>query len=342
MARPIKDGLEYFPHDVDASNDEKVEALRSLYGNDGYAFYFILLERIYRTKNAELDVSDAETIQILAKKVGVSVELFEKMLKTAIKRDCFDREEYENRKVLTSNGIKKRANIVIAKRTRMKEKYAQAVDTNADTTITEGKEDSFCQVSDAETHAESTQSKVKQSKVKQSKEEEKENTSYSQKEDATPISFSQNSTPKTEPEIPPPKPLDPDSYGFAEWFKSTLPAEISAKTSKKQIDEWADVYDKSLRLDGHTKIEIFKVCKWAREDSFWSQNFLSAVKLRTKDKSGFKHYDVFRLRMESEKNGANKKSNGNSGSTYNDRLNIDVDELVRQSRETLARQSQKP
>jgi hypothetical protein len=47
MARPKKEGMDYFPHDTDAVNDEKIEALRLLYGNDGYAFYFILLERIY-------------------------------------------------------------------------------------------------------------------------------------------------------------------------------------------------------------------------------------------------------------------------------------------------------
>lgn len=38
MARPRKEGLGYFPHDTDAVNDEKIEALRALYGNDGYAY----------------------------------------------------------------------------------------------------------------------------------------------------------------------------------------------------------------------------------------------------------------------------------------------------------------
>ena len=73
MARPQKEGMDYFPHDTDAVNDEKIEALRALYGNDGYAFYFIMLERIYRTAEFEINVSDAETqketFQILAKKV---------------------------------------------------------------------------------------------------------------------------------------------------------------------------------------------------------------------------------------------------------------------------------
>lgn len=49
MARPIKEGLDYFPHDTDASTqDDKIETLEASYGNDGYATYFKLLERIYR------------------------------------------------------------------------------------------------------------------------------------------------------------------------------------------------------------------------------------------------------------------------------------------------------
>jgi hypothetical protein len=59
MSRPIKEGLDYFPHDVNSSNDKKIEALRALYGNDGYAFYFIMLEQIYQEPNGDLDVSDA-------------------------------------------------------------------------------------------------------------------------------------------------------------------------------------------------------------------------------------------------------------------------------------------
>ncbi|WP_394139595.1 DUF4373 domain-containing protein [Cytobacillus oceanisediminis] len=157
MARPKKEGMDYFPHDTDAVNDEKIESLRLLYGNDGYAFYFILLERIYRTKQFELDVSDAETIQILAKKVSVSEDKFLKMLETSLKRDCFDRQAYEERKVLTSEGIKKRASVVVDKRVKMRDKYQQTKDEVSDAETTQ------------ETEEESTQSKVKKSKEKKSK-----------------------------------------------------------------------------------------------------------------------------------------------------------------------------
>lgn len=38
MARPRKEGMDYFPHDTDAVNDTKIESLRMLYGNDGHYF----------------------------------------------------------------------------------------------------------------------------------------------------------------------------------------------------------------------------------------------------------------------------------------------------------------
>ena len=142
-----------------------------MYGNDGYAFYFILLERIYRTSEAELAVSDAETIQILARKVSVTMEKFEQMLQAALKWKCFDRENYEKRGVLTSNGIKKRASVVIEKRVAMREKYRkQRVGGSQD-------------ISDAETTEETTpetpqskekKSKEKKRKVKERKGEERE------------------------------------------------------------------------------------------------------------------------------------------------------------------------
>lgn len=139
--------MDYFSHDTNALGDKKIEALRMLYGNDGYAFYFILLEMIYQEPNFELDVSDAETIQILAKKVEVTIQKFESILETSIKRECFDPKSYKERKVLTSNGIKKRASVVVEKRVNMRKKYEQ-------------------KVSDAEIGVESTQRKGKESKRK--------------------------------------------------------------------------------------------------------------------------------------------------------------------------------
>lgn len=127
MARPQKQGLDYFPHDTDAAGDDKIEIMRALYGNDGYAFYFILLERIYQTDHTELDVSDPEIIQILAKKVAVTEQQFADMLQTALKWHLFDPDAYATRHVLTSNGAKARVRPVLWKRQQMRLNYAQEV-----------------------------------------------------------------------------------------------------------------------------------------------------------------------------------------------------------------------
>jgi hypothetical protein len=108
MGRPRKEGMDYFPHDVDASQDEKIEMMRSMYGNDGYAFYFILLERIYRSEHAELDISSEVMIKAIAKKIMVTPNRLKKMIDTSVEIDLFCIEKFEKRKILTSDGIKKR------------------------------------------------------------------------------------------------------------------------------------------------------------------------------------------------------------------------------------------
>ena len=116
--------MDYFPHDTDATNDEKIEALRALHGNDGYAFYFIILERIYRSATAELDVSKPAVLAALIVKLGVSKEKFNEILKTAFDVGCLNKDRYETDQVLTSNGIKKRAKEVTNLRNKWKKNKA--------------------------------------------------------------------------------------------------------------------------------------------------------------------------------------------------------------------------
>ena len=50
-------GLEYFSHDADARNDEKILNVRMKYGAEGYGIYFMLLERL-RTEKDYTGVAD--------------------------------------------------------------------------------------------------------------------------------------------------------------------------------------------------------------------------------------------------------------------------------------------
>jgi Domain of unknown function (DUF4373) len=122
MARPLKDGLDYFPHDTDASSDEKIEGLRVLFGNDAYAFFFITLERIYRTNTGELFLGDDER-KVLAKKIGISLRKFEAILQNCLKKHLFNEIKFQNNSCLTSEGIQKRFVQIQAERARKREYY---------------------------------------------------------------------------------------------------------------------------------------------------------------------------------------------------------------------------
>lgn len=213
MARPRSEGLSYFPHDVDASTDEKVESLTMLYGPKGYMFYFVLLERIYRTASQELDISDAETRQILSKKLYINPEEFQQILKTAVKVGCFDREKYEQCSVLTSNGIKKRAASINEKREKMRLSYQK-------------------RVSAEETPPETPQSKVKETKPK-AKEKEIETSKASGNTQSIPViggdpsshspeiarsSSSHSASPKTEMAL---------YFDLYELFKPHKPSDVT-------------------------------------------------------------------------------------------------------------------
>ena len=52
-------GLNYFIHDSDAVENETLSILRGLYGNDGYAFWFITLECLVQSDDCLLYTSDA-------------------------------------------------------------------------------------------------------------------------------------------------------------------------------------------------------------------------------------------------------------------------------------------
>ena len=139
MARPQKEGLDYFPHDVYAASDPKLEPILLLYGAKGYAFYFLHLEYIYRSNDLEFDISDAETREVIAQKLHISADEYNQILESVLKKNLFDKKCYGDTQKLTSNGVKKRASSVLEKRDRMRLAYEQKVSAAETTHIKESK-----------------------------------------------------------------------------------------------------------------------------------------------------------------------------------------------------------
>lgn len=78
---------------------------------------------------------------------------------------------------------------------------------------------------------------------------------------------------------------------FAKWFRTLLPADVRLAAGWEA--KWAKTYDDMIRLDARTPEQIAAVCRWARAHDFWAGNFLSPVKLRTRDKQGAQYFDRF-------------------------------------------------
>jgi hypothetical protein len=115
MGRPLKNGLDYFQHDTDMSYDEKIEALEMVHGNDGYAVYNKLLERIYRSAG-KLDLSNDVQRLSIAKKCNVPVEKFDQIIADSVRFELFDAESWQKEHRLTSARIRRQLQVVEAER----------------------------------------------------------------------------------------------------------------------------------------------------------------------------------------------------------------------------------
>ena len=62
MARPIKLGLDYFPHDTHSNDDTALALIEAEFGIAGYAVYFKLLEFIYSQGYAALWGADERSL----------------------------------------------------------------------------------------------------------------------------------------------------------------------------------------------------------------------------------------------------------------------------------------
>ena len=76
-----------------------------------------------------------------------------------------------------------------------------------------------------------------------------------------------------------------------------FPDHLHPKLSTKAHFDWLDCIDKLNRIDGIPFEKIVQIVKAAREDDFWSKNFLSLTKLRKKDKNGVPYVVVFNERF---------------------------------------------
>ncbi len=104
MARPKKQGLDYFPLDVNI--DSKIEILESKYGVFGFGFIIKLFQKIY-ANGYYLEWSQYSPL-LLKKEIGIEEEKIIEFIEFCLEINIFDKTLYSKYNILTSRGIQKR------------------------------------------------------------------------------------------------------------------------------------------------------------------------------------------------------------------------------------------
>lgn len=252
MPRPLKTGLDFFQHDTSMSSDEKMEALEAVHGNDGYAVYNKLLERIYRS-GGNLDLSDPVQHLSIARKCNVSPEKFNQIIADAVRFRLFDPKVWDEENRLTSDRIQVQINLVEEKREEGRDRKTGKKDskTPENDSFPIGKPHSSGDYPAGKVH------RVEESRVEESIQEE-----CPEKESVG-----------NGPEI-----------GIARLLVA-LHQELvdpAYRVADTRVLSWAKDIEKLHRIDNREWGEIESVLRWAKADSFWSGNILSGSKFREK------------------------------------------------------------
>jgi len=105
MARPRRDGIDYFP--LDTHMEESVEFIEAKHGLAGFAVIIKIWQRIYSDKGYYCRWGEREA-HLFAKKHGVEYDNLCQILEDCLDEGIFNRAIYEKFQILTSKGIQKR------------------------------------------------------------------------------------------------------------------------------------------------------------------------------------------------------------------------------------------
>lgn len=269
----------YFSHDSNAKTDEKVLELRAEFGWEGYGLYWAIIEYLRDSEGYKYSV---KRLSGLALSLGIEKSKLERII---FNFDLFayDEENFWSERLLRT----------MQKREELSRKRAEFG------AMAKGKQGKN---KDKEEHKQGISSafaeqgkEIKGKEIKGKEIESKEN--LKEKENTTIPTNDAAEKSATRKKIE----VSQDGIEFAEEFRKTLPH--TQIVTESDLKNWAITFDELIRIDKRPKDEIYKVVQFARNDSFWKGNFLSANKLRNKDSDGIRYYDRFLTQSKVEYNG---------------------------------------
>ena len=302
MPRPKNDRVEYFPHFTESG--KTVFILRNEFGNDGYAFWFTLLEILGSAEGHYYDTTGQGSWRYLLAKTQVDSDKAKSILDTLAELGKIDAELWRAGTIWCQRLVDNLKELYHRRGRACPEKPALpicAAETVSDPETTP--EPVFPTqkplsggVSDPEIH----QSKVKDSRVKDSK-----------KEPATDVAGLPISPPSEE------KPFDPKAIELADQFAALMKLhmpEILARMKNGYLKAWQESVDKLIRIDRRDPEEIARLIShcFDKDKSWWAstRNIRSPVKFRERNKEGVFYYDVI---LEEMNHASHQKNPGRNG-----------------------------
>ena len=94
--------VQYFPHDADASSGKTLGILTKKYGNDGYAAWFRLLERLARTENHYITCKNGVMAEWLADDLMVSKDILTPILDLLAEVEAIDSGLWTTHRIIWS------------------------------------------------------------------------------------------------------------------------------------------------------------------------------------------------------------------------------------------------
>ena len=103
MAKPVKNKVDYFPHVTESG--KTIYILETDYGNDGYAFWFKLLEVLGRSEGHHYDFKDPASKRYLLAKAKVDEETAISMFNLLSDLEAIDKQLWEKHRVVWSQNF---------------------------------------------------------------------------------------------------------------------------------------------------------------------------------------------------------------------------------------------
>jgi len=225
MSRNKTNTVEYFPHV--AKSGKTIFILEGQFGNDGYAFWFKLLELLASSEDHFYDASSDTGWHYLVARSKITGDSATEMLSLLAKLGNIDAELWNNHKIIWCQALIDNLSEVYRKRKRDLPNKPKL--DNCD------RKDDNCDRNagvQGQSATESTQSRVEESRVKKSKED-------------TPLTPLSRKRPPKKPETP-----MPENFGISEKVKVW-----ALKHGFDRLDEHLEAFKRKVAMKGYTWVD---------------------------------------------------------------------------------------